>query len=67
MFQRAEGYDPENQNWYWAKYLADGSLDRNEQGMQLAGRVAKGADQGCIACHSGAPGDDYLYTFDLRQ
>lgn len=66
MYQREQGYDPENQNWFWAKYLADGSLDENEQGVPLAGRVAKGADQGCIACHSAA-GDDYIYTFDLMQ
>lgn len=67
MFKREEGYDPENQDWFWAKYLADGSLDENPQGMPLAGRVAKGADQGCIACHSSAEGQDYLFTFDLQQ
>lgn len=62
MFQREDGYDPDNQNWFWVKYLPDGSLDKNPKGMELAGRVAKGADQGCIACHSGAPGEDYLWT-----
>jgi len=64
MFQREAGYDEENQNWYWVKYLPDGSLDQNPAGMQLAGRVGKGADQGCIACHVGAGGDDYLFTTD---
>ncbi|RMD89350.1 MAG: hypothetical protein D6811_12330 [Alphaproteobacteria bacterium] len=64
MFRREEGYDPDNQDWFWAKYLPDGSLDKNPKGMQLAGRVAKGADVGCIACHSGAGGDDYLFTTD---
>ncbi|MDX1655238.1 MAG: cytochrome P460 family protein [Candidatus Competibacteraceae bacterium] len=62
MYQREEGYDPENHNWFWAKYLPDGSLDKNPKGMPLAGRVAKGASQGCIACHSGAPGGDMLFT-----
>ena len=61
MFQREAGYDDDNKNWYWAKYLADGSLDKNPAGMQLAGRVAKGADAGCIACHSGADGEDYEF------
>jgi hypothetical protein len=28
----------------------------------LAGRVAKGAEQGCLACHSAE--DDYLFTTD---
>ena len=64
MFQREKGYDSDNQNWFWAKYLPDGSLDKNAKGIQLAGRVAKGAEQGCIACHANAPGDDYLFTAD---
>lgn len=58
MFKREDGYDADNQNWFWAKYLADGTLDKNPKGMQLAGRVAKGADQGCIACHTAAGGED---------
>jgi hypothetical protein len=62
MFRREAGYDEDNQNWFWAKYLPDGSLDKNPKGMQLAGRVAKGADVGCIACHSAA--DDYLFVTD---
>ncbi|WP_296765804.1 cytochrome P460 family protein [Sediminimonas sp.] len=64
MFKREDGYDADNQNWFWAKYLPDGSLDKNPKGMQLAGRVAKGMDAGCIACHAAAPGDDYLFTTD---
>lgn len=62
MFQREDGYDPDNMNWFWVKYLPDGTLDKNPAGMSLAGRVAKGADQGCIACHSGV--EDYLFTTD---
>jgi len=62
MFRREAWYDDDNQDWFWAKYLPDGSLDKNPKGMSLAGRVAKGADAGCIACHSGA--DDYVFTSD---
>ncbi len=62
MFRRESGYDPDNQDWFWVKYLPDGSLDKNPKGMRLAGRVAKGADAGCIACHSGE--DDYIFTSD---
>ncbi len=62
MFKREAGYDDDNQNWFWAKYLPDGSLDKNPKGMMLAGKVAKGAKAGCIACHSGAPGDNYIFT-----
>lgn len=60
MFRREDGYDPDNQDWFWVKYLPDGSLDKNPAGISLAGRVAKGADAGCIACHSGS--DNYLFT-----
>lgn len=67
MFRREEGFDPDNANWFWAKYLPDGSLDTNPKGMSLAGKVAKGADQGCIACHSGAGGDMLFTTDHLGQ
>lgn len=62
MYRREAGFDDDNQNWFWVKFLPDGSLDKNPKGMRLAGRVAKGADQGCIACHSGE--DDYIFTTD---
>lgn len=61
MFQREPGYDEENRDWFWVKYLPDGSLDKNPAGMRLAGRVGKGADAGCIACHAGA-GDTMIFT-----
>lgn len=62
MFQREAGYDEDNGNWFWAKFLPDGSLDKNPKGMELAGRVAKGAPKGCIACHSAAPGGDLRFN-----
>ncbi|SHG30589.1 hypothetical protein [Cognatishimia maritima] len=62
MFRREAGYDSDNKDWFWVKYLPDGSLDKNPAGVGLAGRVAKGADQGCIACHSAE--DDYVFTSD---
>ena len=42
MFRREAGFDPDNSDWFWVKYLPDGSLDKNPKGMRLAGRVAKG-------------------------
>ncbi len=62
MFKREAGYDSDNKDWFWVKYLPDGSLDKNPKGMMLAGKVAKGAKKGCIACHSLASGDDMVYT-----
>ena len=63
MYQRS-GYDADNNDWYWAKYLPDGRLDKNPKDMQLAGRVAKGAKAGCIACHTAAPGGDFVFIND---
>lgn len=59
MFRRADGYDPRHGNWFWAKYLPDGSLDQTPEGTAMAGQVV-----GCIECDQEAPGDDYLYTTD---
>lgn len=64
MFKRENNYDPVNKNWFWAKYLPSGKLMKNPKGMALAGRVAKGSDKACIACHAGAPGDDFVYIHD---
>ncbi|HXK54553.1 MAG TPA: cytochrome P460 family protein [Hyphomicrobiales bacterium] len=58
MFKREAGYDADNRDWFWAKFSPDGTLDKNPKGAMLAGRVAKGADAGCIACHTSAGGED---------
>lgn len=57
MFRRAEGYAPEAGNWFWVKYLPDGSLDQTPDGTPIAGMA-----QGCISCHASAEGDDHLFT-----
>lgn len=64
MFRRKPGYDPENKDWFWAKYTPTGEIMKNPKGMQLAGRVAKGESKGCIACHKSAPGGDMVYLHD---
>ncbi len=58
------GYDPETKDWFWAKYKSDGSIDTNPKGIMLAGKVAKGEPEGCIACHTTAPGGDMLFLRD---
>ena len=52
MFRREAGYDEDNKNWFWVMYLPDGTIGKNPAGMRMAGRIAKGMDTGCIACHS---------------
>jgi hypothetical protein len=62
--EREPGYDPDNRNWFWVQYKADGTVSTDEKGMPLAGRIAKGQTTGCIACHANAKGKDYLFTND---
>jgi len=64
MVQREAGYDDETMNWFWVKFNGDGTVSQNDAGMRLAGRVAKGMTQGCIACHANAQGGDYLFFND---
>ena len=66
MFRREAGYDAEDKDWFWIKYLPDGSLDKMPDGMQMAGQIAKGMDEGCIACHKGG-GDDMVFTSDYLK
>jgi hypothetical protein len=66
MVKREAGYDSDNLDWYWAKFLPDGSLDKNPMGMQLAGRVAKGMNAGCLSCHQAAGGGDYIFINDHK-
>ena len=65
MFQR-EGFDEDNKDWFWVKYAPNGTILTNPKGEKLAGRVAKGRDKGCIACHQNAPGGDYIFNNDRR-
>jgi hypothetical protein len=62
--KKIDGYDPENEDWFWVKYAPDGGVAEGEGGIPLAGRVAKGTSQGCIACHANAKGDDYVFAND---
>lgn len=53
VMYRVSGYDPENGNWFWAKYAADGDVE------------AYGRVRSCQSCHS-APGDgNFIRTAPL--
>lgn len=43
IMYKVEGYNPDGNDWYWAKYQADGGVD------------AAGKPAGCIGCHLGIP------------
>ena len=64
VMQKIQGYDPEDGDWFWVKFDPKGNVMKNPKGMSLAGRVAKGMPQGCIACHGNAAGNDFLFVND---
>ncbi len=64
VMKRIRGYDPEDHDWFWVKFGPNGEVMKNPAGMALAGRVAKGMSKGCIACHTNAGGNDFLFVND---
>jgi hypothetical protein len=50
VMYKVEGYNPEHQDWWFLKRLADGTVE-------ASGRVA-----GCQGCHIAAPRGDYLFN-----
>ncbi|NPE31300.1 hypothetical protein HNV12_25760 [Methanococcoides sp. SA1] len=53
VMYKVNGYDPENNDWFWAVYSPQGEVTTE-------GKVA-----GCIDCHSAKEDNDYLFTGDL--
>jgi hypothetical protein len=58
MYRVGKDYDPEHNDWYWAKYKPDGTLFKKD-GAGISGRV-----EACIKCHESAGGEDYIFTND---
>lgn len=54
VMYKVDKYNPEANDWFWAKYNPDGSIDKE-------GKVA-----GCIGCHAKAKDNDYLFTGKLK-
>ena len=62
VMYRFKDYNPKAGDWYWIKYMPNGtvaSMKTPKGQMRLGGKV-----KGCIACHSGAGGDDFVYMND---
>lgn len=59
VMYKKDGFDPEHNDWFWVKFLADGSVD-------MEGK-AQGRVQGCIQCHGGKADNDYIMTSSLGQ
>lgn len=58
VMYRSKNYDPQHNDWYYAKYNPDGSIAMKGN-TTLGGRV-----QGCIDCHSSAAGNDFVFAND---
>lgn len=61
--KRAPGYDPDNEDWFWARYNADGSLFMIGE-TPAAGAVEPEPGAGCRGCHRSAADGDYIYIND---
>ncbi len=53
MFKE-DGYDPANNDWFYAKYAPNGTI-------QVEGKV-----KGCIDCHAKVKDNDYLFTSPIK-
>lgn len=54
MVKMPEGYDPEHNDWFWAKYTPTGQVD-------LAGKVPM-----CAQCHAQVRAQDYVFSAPIR-
>lgn len=54
VMQKQANYGDAYPYWVWASYAPDGSIQ------------ASGAVEGCIACHSEARANDYVFTFTVN-
>lgn len=59
MFRREAGYAPESQDWFWVKYMPDGTVATTPGGARMAGQVGA-----CISCHQPAEGGDLVFSHD---
>lgn len=54
IMYRVKGYNQDAGDWFWAKYKADGSIEKE-------GKVA-----GCIGCHTAVISNDWIFTGPVK-
>lgn len=62
VMHRSKGYDPKHGDWYYAKYMPNGQIDKTPpemKSMPIAGKFMM-----CTQCHSGAGGNDFAFFND---
>lgn len=55
VMKRIEGFDPENGDWWYARYTADGEITTAD-GKPVAGKV-----ESCVNCHRASEGADFVF------
>lgn len=53
VMYKVAGYNPDGNDWFWAKYGADGTVEKE-------GKVA-----GCLKCHGAKKANDYVFTSEF--
>jgi len=54
VMYKVEGFNPENGDWFWAKYIPKGKVDKS-------GKVT-----GCIGCHTSVEDNDYIFVHEFK-
>ena len=54
VMYKVKGYDPDDGDWFWAVYGADGSIQ------------AEGKLGGCISCHRARRDQDYVFLHNIK-
>jgi len=54
VMYKVQGFDAANNDWFWIKYKADGTIE------------AEGKVDMCIGCHTAQKANDYIYTGPLK-
>ena len=65
IMYRAKGSDPEHNDWYWLRYLPNGSIARTDD--TPGARPIAGEVKSCIECHDKAGGKDWVFSNDQPE
>lgn len=61
MYKTGNGFNPDHRDWWFGKFLPDGTPDQTPAGMPMAGRLG-----GCQSCHGADADNDYILTGPLQ-
>lgn len=62
VMYRVKAYDKDHGNWYWLKYLENGTVARGKDNKPISGKVAS-----CRECHAKAGDNDFVFSNDTAK